>query len=183
MNHSTVDVIGCSQTKVWMSGASDAITLACPYIAQLNAPRSVDGHLGPNGSAVRNDALQVKRHPVVVIAFIDVKLVRIVVVWTHIYTAVAGNEVHLAVISKVARSKAEHGIVVGEGPIKLFKGAVSVALEVEIGTVVTGGDIVQVAIVVKILKLALKKESTDIHAASFGDVCEVAVPIVFEKEL
>ena len=181
VHHSAVDVVGGTQSEVGMRCTGNAVALSSANVAELNAPWAIQGYLSTNGVTVGFDALDVEAHPVVVAALVDVKLVRVVVVWAHVDAAVARHKVHLTIASEIAGCKAQHGVSVCKGETELFKCAVPVAFEVVIGAVVAGGHKVEVSVVVKVLKLALQEEATDVHATAFGDVCVVTVPVIFKE--
>ena len=159
--------------------ASDAVALASAHFTHHGAEVSGQLHLGTHRVDVALKAFQVEGDPVVVVAVVHPKDVRVSVVGAHVAVAVAGVDVQLAVAVHVARREAVHGVVPGEHVGHLGERHVAVVAEEPVRTACV--DEVDEPVVVEVVHLGLQEEPCDLQSAARSDVGEMACAVVLQQ--
>ena len=168
-----------AQSEVAREGAGDAVALSRADFTDLCAEVARQNHLRSHRVHVGLEPLEFEGDPVVVVAVVHPKHVRVGVVRADVAVAVARIHVDLTVAVEVTKREAVHRVVVGESVGNVGEGLVSIVVVVT----VSAPRVHQVdkTVVVEVLHLGLQEESRDFETAACRDVVEVARAIVLHE--
>ena len=169
----------CSQAKMAREGAGDAVALSSADFADLGAEVSCQNHLRSHRVHVGLKSFKLEGDPMVIVAVVHPKHVRIAVVRADVAVSVARVHVDLTVPIEVPKREAVHRVVVGERIGHVGEGLVSVVVVVPVRP--PRVDEVDKTVVVEVLHFGLQEESRDFETTAGRDVVEVAVAVVLHE--